>query len=240
MATKHTGAIHTRVLSENKYIREFHEIVDSCIGRNHWQIYTDFLQVVMNSFLSDHTPDHPREKKYMEIIRQYKDPKMFSELLKCVYAYMQENNRECLSEIWEEYASSANLGQFFTPWHLSQLNANLMFKDIEWEKYTPENPCYISDPSCGGGRQLLAAMQKVPLSKMNSVHFCGIDVDSNVCIVAALNMLFFNANSYIVHGNALTMEVWNVYRTIHSLAEGGEIIEITDPEKMKQIISIGF
>ena len=75
---------------------------------------------------------------------------------------------------------------------------------------------------------------------MDSICFCGIDVDYNVCLAAALNMLFFNASSYIVHGNALTMEVWHVFRTIHHLGGGGEIVEITDPEKMQQIISIGF
>jgi hypothetical protein len=52
-------------------------------------------------------------------------------------------------------------------------------------------------------------------------------------------MLFFNANSYIVHGNALTLEVWRVYRTIHHWT-GGSIIEITDPEKMKRIITMGL
>ncbi len=36
------------------------------------------------------------------------------------------------------------------------------------------------------------------------------------------------------------MEVWRVYRTVHSLAFGGEILEITDPAEMQRIISIGF
>jgi type I restriction-modification system DNA methylase subunit len=242
MATKHTGAIHTRVLSQNQYIRKFHETVDSFIGRNHWQVYTDFLQLMMDSFLSDQTPDHPREKDYMDIVRQYKphEPEKFTQMMNCIFAYMRETNRECISELWEEYASNSMIGQFFTPWHLCQLNADLLLKNLDWEKYTPENPCYISDPSCGGGRAFIASLKRIPLSKMDSICFCGIDVDHNVCLVAALNMLFFNASSYVIHGNALTMEVWHVFRTIHHLGSGGEIVEITDPEKMQQIISIGF
>ena len=52
-------------------------------------------------------------------------------------------------------------------------------------------------------------------------------------------MLFFNANSYIVNGNALTLEVWNVFRTEHHFL-GGRIVEITDPEEQKKIMEIGF
>jgi len=241
MATKRTGAAHTRVLADNEYIRQFHKLVDSFTSHNYWRVYTDFLQLTLDAFLSDHTPDHPREKHYMDIMRDYKgkEPRAFGEMLGCVMAYMQTTNRECLSEIWEEYAANANLGQFFTPWNICEFMARVALEAAEWDKYTPEKKCYISDPSCGGARTLIAALKKVPQEKLNAVCFHGIDIDGNVCIAAALNMLFFNANSYIVHGNALTLEVWHVYRTIHHWT-GGTIIEITDPEEMKRIIEMGL
>lgn len=239
---KRTGKVHTRVLVANSHIRQFHEIMDSFAGQDHWHVFTDFLQLTMDGFLSDQTADHPREKHYQEILQQYQERERanFPRLLNCVFGYMRETNQECLSEIWEEYAANANLGQFFTPWHLCQLNADLMLNGVDFSVYTPDKPCVIADPSCGGGRTLMAALKKIPISKMDSVIFHGIDIDSNVCLAAALNMLFFNANSFIVNGNALTMEVWRVYQTVHSLAFGGEILEITDPDEMKRIISIGF
>ena len=241
MATKRTGAAHTRVLADNEHIRQFHKLVDAFTSHNHWQVYTDFLQLSADVFLSDQNPEHPREKHYMEIMQQYrgKEPGYFAQMLGCVMEYMRGTNRECLSAMWEEYAANANLGQFFTPWSLCQFMAETQLNGVDWEQFTPEKKCYISDPSCGGGRTLTAALQKVPLHKLDSVCCHGIDIDSNVCYVAALNMLFFNANSYIVHGNALTLEVWRVYRTIHHWT-GGTIIEITDPEEMKRIITMGL
>lgn len=241
MATKRTGAAHTRVLSNNEYIKQFHKLMDSFMSHNHWEVYTDFLQLAADCFMSDHTPEHPREKHYMDIMRKYREneQRYFGEMLACVMSYMQMTNRECLSEMWEEYSANAALGQFFTPWHVCQLMAETQLQSVDWEKFTPEKKCYISDPSCGGGRTLTAALKKVPMHKLDSVCFHGIDIDSNVCYVTALNMLFFNANSYIVHGNALTLEVWHVYRTIHHWT-GGTIIEITDPEEMKRIIEWGL
>lgn len=241
MATKKTGAAYTRVLADNEHIREFHKYMDAFIGHNHWQVYTDFLQLAADCFIADHTPEHPREKHYMEIMQKYKDkePGYFGRMLGCVMMYMQETNRECLSEMWEEYAANANLGQFFTPWSVCQFMADLQMQNVDWEQFTPEKKCYISDPSCGGGRTLTAALKKVPQHKLDSVCFHGIDIDANVCYVAALNMLFFNANSYIIHGDALTLEVWHVYRTVHHWT-GGTLIEITDPEEMKRIIAWGL
>lgn len=235
------GKAHTRVMANDEYIRQFHKLVDKFVGHNHWEIYTDFLQLAADAFLSDRTPEHPREKHYMEIMSKYKDeePGYFGDMLGCVMCYMAQNNKEIISEMWENYASNAQLGQFFTPWHVCQFMAEMQLQNVDWEQYTPEEPCRIADPSCGGGRTLVAALQKVPLHKLDSVLFHGIDIDGMVCCAAALNMLFFNANSYIVHGNALTCEVYHVYRTIHHWS-GGRMIEITDPDEMKRIITMGL
>ena len=241
MATKRTGAAHTRVLASNEHLRQFHKLIDAFTSHNHWQVYTDFLQLAADCFISDHTPEHPREQDYLEIMQRYRgnEPGYFRDMLFCVMAYMRDTNLECLSEMWEEYSANAALGQFFTPWHVCEFMAETQLQNVDWEQYTPENKCYISDPSCGGGRTLTAALKKVPQHKLDSVCFHGIDIDSNVCYVAALNMLFFNANSYIVHGNALTLEVWHVYRTIHSW-QGGTLVEITDPEEMQRVIKWGL
>ena len=52
-------------------------------------------------------------------------------------------------------------------------------------------------------------------------------------------MLFFNCESVIIHGNALTMEVWHVFRTVHSIF-GGRMYEVTDPDEMRRWIEMGF
>lgn len=238
-----SGKIHTRVLAENPWIREFHKNMDRFAGFSPWNVYTDFLQLAICAFLSDRTPEHPREKLYLQILGKYKSspgaPERFAEMLACVMMYMRETGLECLSDLWEEYAANEQLGQFFTPWSVCRFMTEFNLHNIDWEKFSPDRPCGISDPTCGGGRLLVAALKTVPHGKLGSVFCHGIDIDRHVCNVAALNMLFFNANSYIVHGNALTLEVWNVFRTEHHFL-GGRIVEITNPEEQKKIMEIGF
>lgn len=238
---KKIGKAHTRVLSDNEFVRQFHKTMDKFTSHGKWYVFTDFLRLATDMYLSDRSPDNPHELHYMQTIGKYShaEAQLFGELLAYAVGYMRATNREIVSELWEEYASNEQLGQFFTPWSVCQLMADLNYSGIDWTQYTREKPCIVSDPSCGGGRTLFAVLKKVPANKMDSVLFHGIDIDGTVCRAAALNMLWFNANSYIVHGNALTMEVWRVYQTVHT-PFGGDIREITDPDVMQRIITIGL
>lgn len=209
--------------------------------RSPWEVLCDGLNLWVDAFLSDHTPEHPREKDYMQIIGKYskQDAENFGHLLACVMAYMKSTDEEFLASMWMEYAADAGKGQFFTPPSICGMIAEQTFIGVDWERYTPDRPCRISDPACGAGLMLVYAKKKAPQNKLNSLFFHGIDIDINVCHAAALNMLFYNCNAVIIHGNALTMEVWHVFRTVHSVF-GGRMYEVTDPDEMRRWIEMGF
>ena len=209
--------------------------------RSPWEVLCDGLNLWVDAFLSDHTPEHPREKDYMQIIGKYskQDAENFGHLLACVMAYMKSTDEEFLANMWMEYAADAGKGQFFTPPSICGMIAEQTFIGVDWERYTPDRPCRISDPACGAGLMLVYAKKKAPKNKLNSLFFHGIDIDINVCHAAALNMLFYNCNAVIIHGNALTMEVWHVFRTVHSVF-GGRMYEVTDPDEMRRWIEMGF
>lgn len=219
---------------------EFRRTLQTFI-RSPWEVLCDGLNLWVDAFLSDHTPDHPREKDYMQIIGKYsrQDAENFGHLLACVMAYMKSTDEEFLANMWMEYAADAGKGQFFTPPSICGMIAEQTFIGVDWERYTPDRPCRISDPACGAGLMLVYAKKKAPQNKLNSLFFHGIDIDINVCHAAALNMLFYNCNAVIIHGNALTMEVWHVFRTVHSIF-GGRMYEVTDPEEMRRWIEMGF
>lgn len=217
-------------------IKEFYKILNS-INRAHWEVFCDFLQLSIDAFISKSSPDHPREKDYLQILERYprEDAGKFADMLGCVMGFMQDTNTECLSEIWEVVAANGNLGQFFTPWNISLLTAQMRVKECDWSIYTPNNKCFISEPSCGGGRTLVGTLNLIPDGKLDCVLLHGVDVDLNVCHISALNLLFFNANSVIVHGNTLTLEVWHVFRTIHT-PWGAKLFEITNKNKMQKYV----
>ena len=240
------GAPHTRALySESEHMREFHKLMDQQSHRwGHRDIYVDFLHLMMCCFLSDRTPEHPREKEYMAIEKKYHSDSgqmdRFAQMFALVMQYMKDTDRECLSELWEVYCANENLGQFFTPWHVCDLMSGLQIPPgTDFSQYTADRKCGISDPSCGGGRLFIAAAKHIPAKDIPHCFFHGVDIDANCCHIAALNLLFFNLNGFIVHGNALSLETRHVFETRHTLT-GGIIREITDRAVMEKIMTMGL
>ena len=175
------------LLEANGHVKHFIKMIGQFREHAPWQVYTDFLRLAMDAFLSDRSPDDPREQDYLQTIRKYSkaDAHRFGLLLADVVAYMHETNNEILSELWERFAANKDLGQFFTPWSLCILMEEIQMRDAHWEQYTPENPCRISDPSCGAGRTLVAALKQAPAHKLDSLFIHGIDIDLNVCHACA-------------------------------------------------------
>ena len=76
---------------------------------------------------------------------------------------------------------------------------------------------------------LIAALKHIPADHADKIRCIGIDIDESVCNIALLNMLFFNANAFIIHGNALDQSAWHIYGATRGVI-GGKIEEYTDPE----------
>ena len=229
-------------VNENGWLKEFRRELSAFQMASPRTAFLDFIHLALDAFLSDHTPEHPREKHYMSIIKGYskEDARRFGKLLACVVGYMQDTGAECLSVLWEEYASSSELGQFFTPREVCEMMARITMGDeVEWSRYSPERRCWISDPSCGAGRCFTSVLEGVGKGRQDLIVFHGIDIDRTVCEVAALNMLFFNANSVILHGDTISLNVWGGYETHHS-AFGGRIIELTDKDVLRKYMEVGL
>ena len=219
-------------------ISEFGKLLTRFYGHGWRMVYADFLQLAVCAFLSDHTPEHPREKQYRQILEKYreKDQKdAFPVMLAAITRYMQETGQECLSILWEEIGANLNMEQFFTPAAVCGFMAETEIRQIQWEKYSPEHPLYICDPACGGGRTLIAALQQIPAEHADKICCIGIDIDEAICNIVLLNMLFFNTNAWIIHGNALEQSAWHIYAVKRGIT-GGKIEEITDKQE-KELIS---
>lgn len=236
------GAAHTRALyNTSPYMAEFHKLMDQqCYAYHYADVYRDFLNLSICALLSDHTKDHPREKEYMGIVDKYRGDKVqmrrFADMFGCVAMHIHKTGRECLSELWEVYASNDNLGQFFTPWSVCQL----LNRITDGAREIPESGnIIVSDPSCGGGRMFIASALDLKPYQRSRVFYHGIDIDYFCCVIAALNLCFFNLNGWIVHGDALSLKGHRVFECRHTVC-GGMIREWTDADKVEKIITMGL
>jgi len=181
--------------------------------------FEDWLALAVNAFLRD-------EEAYMKIMARYgpRDAPMgqkdhpadhFAKALGEWMGAMQVQPADYLGRVYEEQAIASNYsGQFFTPEHLAEATAALSMPDE-----LPDE-ALVSDPACGSGRMLIAGIRRNRFAS-----FLGTDTDLTCVHMATLNCLVRNANTWIIHGNSLSLEAWGGYH-VRRTPFGGELFRL--------------
>jgi len=178
--------------------------------------FEDWLALAVNAFLRD-------DEAYMKIMGRYgpreapmgeKDHAAdhFARALGVWMHAMQSEPADYLGRTYEEQAvANQYAGQFFTPEPVVELMAAMTMPD------TLPDEALVSDPACGSGRMLVAGIKRNRFAT-----FLGTDTDLTCVQMTALNCLVRNANTWIVHGNSLSLETWGGYH-VRRTAFGGEL-----------------
>lgn len=199
------------------------------MGYNPYKVFNDWLGLMFFAYLKD-------DPAYLKIMRDYRneapqgsrEADHFAMAHACLLEYMRKTNNEALSGLYMEYAPNTNIGQFFTSYNLSEAICNLTLTDIPKErKFT------VYDPTCGAGIFFIASAKIMTLEENGRAIFIGQDLDINCCRMCALNLMFFNLNGVIIHGNTLSMEIKDTWATKRNVLYGGSIRHI-DPEGVKK------
>lgn len=102
--------------------------------------------------------------------------------------------------------ASAN-GQFFTPYSLCRLMADITDADVE-EKVSHIGPVRVNDPACGSARTLLAHfMRKTHDNRALSglYYYEAADIDLPTCKMAACNMMIHGMQGRVVCQDQLSL-----------------------------------
>lgn len=115
-----------------------------------------------------------REEEYMQIAKKYGRERMmeFSKMLFALTETLEDDMSDALGDIYMKSGmGNKNTGQFFTPYHVSVMCAEMSLpKDIG------EGIISINEPTCGGGGMIIAAA--------NALKGRGIDFQKRMDIVA--------------------------------------------------------
>lgn len=197
-----------------------------------FKTFDDWLALAVNAILRD-------EAAYMEIMTRYgpREAPMgtrdypadhFARALGEWMQAMQQEPADYLGRVYEEQAvANQYAGQFFTPGPVVELMAAMtMPADLP-------DTALVSDPACGSGRMLVAGIRRNRFAT-----FIGTDTDLTCVHMTALNCLVRNANTYVIHGNSLSLEAWGGY-AVRRTPFGGDLFRLT-PEQAKTLIEIPF
>ena len=245
----HTTNPHPR---DSEFYKEFRSTFRQLISEKFrpWDIWKDF--VIMSACAISNTVDKShydeREKRYLELINKYEKSKqhLFPELFADMVMALDRNpEQDFLGEMFMDLRLDYDeLKQVFTPYPVCQLMAEIGIGDIV-SQVEEEGYVTISDPCCGAGANLIAAintvrhkLEKVDLNYQNHILIVGQDIEEVVALMCYLQISMLGVAGYIKVGNTLTnpissadtmenywftpmyfSDVWHTRRIIHKFTE---------------------
>ncbi len=197
-------------MSENK--KEIISKIQSLSGKySPYMIFSDWVQCSAIALQNDCYMLHnevwkSREEQYKTIMCKYtpKERQEFIRMLALLTDSFEESMSDILGEIYmESGCGSKQTGQFFTPFHISKLTADLAMQD----DISEDNPLVINEPSVGGGGMIIAmaaVLKDRGINYQRCMKVIAQDLDWRSVYMAYLQFTLLGINAEVVQGNTLT------------------------------------
>ena len=220
-----------------------------------YDVFRDFVEMaalaISNS--ADLIRKASREARYMDIVKRYTPEEVarFPQMLGELTMALEVEPCDLLGQVFHELElSSAERGQFFTPYHLCEAIARLQAQDGLHEKIRQRGFVTVSEPACGAGAMVIAmafALRERGVNYQQHMHVTAVDIDSRAVHMAYLQFSLLGIPALIIEGNALTLEerdhwytpahVWGMGDTklrrgyaLGSAMDGGDLEPAIAPE----------
>lgn len=153
-----------------------------------------------------------REKRYLDIIRRYKEPRLFVEMLAYLTdAFEADPWRDHLGRIYLEcFGGNKNLGQCFTPAGVCECCASLVGVP------EPGKPSTLYEPACGGGAMIIAYLKKCHEAGYAYQRFLKIqaaDLDSLCVHMCYVQLSLLGARAVVSQQDSISLKTYDVFVT---------------------------
>jgi type I restriction-modification system DNA methylase subunit len=159
-----------------------------------------------------------REEQYISTMKKYtlEERQEFVRMLKLLTDAFEEGMSDILGEIYmESGCGSKSTGQFFTPFHLSKLTAEL---SLDKKVINEDEPFEINEPSVGGGGMIIAVaaiLKERGINYQKCMRVVGQDLDWRSVYMAYVQFSLLGIDAILVQGDTL-MNPYDVARTEES------------------------
>lgn len=211
---KQKSEISSKRLDEEKeFINTFNQLT---YRHRRWEIWTDFVVMFACSLSNSIDKSHyeEREARYLKIIKKYdkQEQQLFPELVAHTVMALENNpEQDFLGDIYMKLnLGSQTRGQFFTPYHISCLMAEMTMDDVI-SQVEKDGYITIGDSCCGGGSTLIAGihaarkrLETANLNFQNHILVVAQDVDETVALMCYIQLSLLGMAGYIKVGNTFT------------------------------------
>ena len=201
----------------NQHGKDFIKILENIKYSKHThEVFSDWL-VMAAATLYAWKNNEKVENEYMEIAKHYTKEELdkHANLIAITVEALEEKEQDFLGEVFT-FANLTNArgGQFFTPYHISYLSAQMIID----KDNLPKNRIFqINDPTCGSGGMLIAGaqvMKECGFNYQKDALFIGQDIDARCTRMAFIQLSLLAVPAVIYCMNTLTMQTFWYRETI--------------------------
>ena len=180
-----------------------------------YEIFTDWirclaLSIEQSTYFIRDEEWHRRERDYINTMNKYSyDERMkLAELTGLLIETLEDGPDDILGDVYMKAdMGSKAAGQFFTPFHLSELSARAgLIGMIDEYKKGKLDKITISEPACGGGAMILAAAKVLYESGINyqtAMEVVAQDIDWKGVYMCYVQLSLLGISAICVQGSTL-------------------------------------
>lgn len=208
--------------------KEIIKVINSMAGKySGYEIFTDWIRCLALTIENCTHVIHnkvwqEREQLYIDTMRKYEpeDYEKFGLLTARLIEALEDGPDDILGKVYMEAGMGSKIaGQFFTPFHLSEMCAQAALGGM-MEKYKAGEMrrIRINEPSCGGGAMIIAAAKVLRDNGINyqqAMDVVAQDLDWKGVYMCYVQLSLLGISAICVQGNTLT-EPYDPRRTPRS------------------------
>ncbi|EII6717612.1 DUF1738 domain-containing protein [Salmonella enterica] len=199
----------------NPHVQRFVSLFNQTApDENRWQVFSDFVHMAACSLYNALHRDEAFEADYMQRVGRYsrEDANNMSSLLAEVIQGLEFCPTDFLGQIFMNLElGNARHGQFFTPYHVSHMMAQMTLSDRLPVLTSGERDFItVSDPACGAGGMIVAMAEAMLEAGFNPqkqmVAYC-VDIDPVAAMMCYIQLSLMGIPAIVAIGNSLTVEI---------------------------------
>ena len=181
-------------------------------------VFKDFLALSTYAIMQPFYRSPDIEQKYMNIISKYNKEQAndFSQMLALLVTVLEEKYQDFLGQVYMQLnISNKASGQFFTPYHVSKLMAEITYIDNQNDIKNQEIVT-LSEPCCGSGGIIIAyaeIMKKYGINFQQNLFVEAIDIDELCFQMAYLQLSLYGIPARVMLGDTLAYEFSQIIYT---------------------------
>ena len=185
--------------------------------RERHDVLADFLEMATCAIRKTTLPPGPDadalEDRYMAVVKRNKvaDVRAMPELLGITALAIQEGGCDFLGQVVVELElPSQHMGQFFTPYDVSRMMAEMTFDTVD-EIIAEQGFVTVQEPACGAGGMIIAAADVIEAKGFDigrQLYVDGTDISPMCFRMSYLQASLRGIPATIRRGNTLSLEVF--------------------------------